>query len=160
VFQRCWTIERGCPLVDVLTPEQRTRAMSCVKGRNTRPELAVRRALHQMGYRFRLHRADLPGRPDIVLPQYRVAIFVNGCFWHGHEGCPRSARPAVNTEFWNAKLSRNVDRDRVSKDALIEMGWTPVILWTCELKSSSAISATINSKVVPLTDARNNQRIN
>ncbi len=104
--------------------------MAAVRGKNTRPELAVRSALFRAGYRYRLHRRDLPGSPDIVLPRYRVVVFVHGCFWHGHD-CPRGRRPASNVEFWNTKLERNVARDRASRAALEAAGWTVAVIWQC-----------------------------
>src|SRR5262245_34234702 len=98
-------------MADRFTAEQRSRNMSRVRGRDTQPEIIVRKLLHRLGYRFRLHRKGLPGKPDIVLPKYRTAIFVHGCFWHGHPGCRRSARPTTNVEFWNRKIDGNVERD-------------------------------------------------
>jgi DNA mismatch endonuclease (patch repair protein) len=108
--------------------------MSAVKGKNTKPERIVRSKLHKMGYRFRLHRRDLPGNPDIVLTKYKKIIFVHGCFWHGHEGCPRSKRPAGNEDFWNKKLDKTICRDRKNLSRLREAGWSVLIVWTCELK--------------------------
>src|SRR5688500_15685000 len=98
-------------MADTFTKEQRSKIMSQVKSTNTKPEILVRQLLHRMGYRFRLHRKDLPGKPDIVLPRHHKVIFVHGCFWHGHEGCPRAARPTTNVDFWNTKIDRNVERD-------------------------------------------------
>ncbi len=121
-------------MADKHTPAQRSRNMAHVRGRDTKPELAVRRLLHKMGYRFRLHRKDLPGRPDIVLPKYRKVLFVHGCFWHGHAGCRKAARPTSNSEFWNAKLDGNIERDQRVADELTSLGWTSAVLWQCELK--------------------------
>jgi DNA mismatch endonuclease (patch repair protein) len=120
---------------DKLTPEQRSRNMSHVKGSNTKPELAVRKLLHKQGFRFRLHRKDLAGRPDIVLPKYRTVIFVHGCFWHGHEGCPKAVRPTANAEFWNKKLDGNKARDRLVRADLEKLGWSVIIVWQCEMNS-------------------------
>ncbi len=106
--------------------------MSRIKPTNTRPELLVRRALHASGYRFRLHRRDLPGRPDLVLPKHRLAVFVHGCFWHRHT-CPRGRLPKTNSEFWGEKISRNVERDAAAKDRLISLGWAVYTIWECEL---------------------------
>lgn len=107
--------------------------MRRIKGRETRPELRVRRALHAAGLRFRLQRRDLPGRPDMVLPALRTAVFVHGCFWHGHN-CPKGTRrPQSNAEFWAAKLDRNTERDRDVQAALEEAGWAVRIVWECEL---------------------------
>ena len=128
-------------MVDTVLPAVRSRMMSRVKGRNTAPEMAVRCALHAAGYRFRLHRGDLPGRPDIVLPHYGMAVLVHGCFWHGHD-CRRGRRPGSNVEFWNLKLARNVERDRVNVRALEAGGWRVTTLWECELQSG--ISGLLN----------------
>lgn len=123
-------------MADKFTPEQRSRVMARVKGYNTGPEMLVRRMLHRLGYRFRLHRKDLPGSPDIVLPRHKKVIFVHGCFWHGHKGCHRAARPSTNTEFWNRKIDGNISRDRKSKRLLQAMGWRVLIVWQCKTKDA------------------------
>lgn len=121
------------------TPEQRSRIMRAVKGADTTPEMAVRRLVHRMGYRFQLHRKDLPGKPDLVFPRLRKAIFVHGCFWHGH-GCPRGARlPVHNRDYWAAKIARNVRRDAEARRALETLGWTALVLWECETKDLARI---------------------
>ena len=118
--------------------------MRRVRGRDTGPELKVRRLLWGAGYRYRLHRGDLPGKPDIVLPGRRVAVFVHGCFWHGHD-CPRGARqPKANVDYWKAKIARNVARDRRVQAELAEAGWRPVIVWECELKDTPALAARLS----------------
>lgn len=109
--------------------------MRRVRGSNTKPEVAVRRLLHAMGYRFRLHRADLPGKPDIVLPGRQAAIFVHGCFWHGHPGCEAARRPASNRAYWDRKLDGNIARDKRNRAALRRLGWRVLVLWECRLKS-------------------------
>src|SRR5690606_7503098 len=115
------------------TAAQRSRIMRAVKSRDTKPELTVRRLLHSMGYRYRLHRPDLPGKPDIVFASHRKVIFIHGCFWHGHD-CARGARvPATNKDYWLAKIGRNVARDQKSLAALADAGWTTLVLWECEL---------------------------
>lgn len=115
------------------TPDQRSRTMRAVKSRDTKPEMFVRRLLHRIGYRYRLHRPDLPGKPDLVFPSRRKVIFVHGCFWHGHD-CTRGARvPASNTDYWVAKIGRNVERDRRTLTQLAEAGWAALVLWECEL---------------------------
>ncbi len=119
-------------MTDKVSAADRSRMMAAVRGKNTKPELAVRSALFAAGYRFRLHRRDLPGSPDIVLPRYRLAVFVHGCFWHGHD-CTRGRRPASNVEFWNAKLDRNRARDCASRTALEAAGWTVAIIWQCSV---------------------------
>ena len=124
---------------DVFTPEQRSRVMAQVKGRDTTPEIAVRSLLHRLGYRFRLHRKELPGTPDVVLPRHRTVVFVHGCFWHQHPGCEAAARPASNTEYWNRKLDANRARDSRNQAELERLGWRVVIVWECETKDSSAL---------------------
>ena len=113
--------------------------MAQVKSENTSPELAVRKLLHRLGYRFRLHRKDLPGKPDIVLPKYKTVIFVHGCFWHGHPGCKRAARPTSNTDFWNKKLDRNIERDRKAREELEKTGWRVITIWECEIKNAEKV---------------------
>ncbi len=127
-------------MTDHLTPSARSRNMARVRGRDTKPEVAVRRLLHGMGYRFRLHRKDLPGKPDIVLPRHRRVILVHGCFWHGHLGCRRAARPSTNADFWNAKIDRNVERDAITAAALEAAGWKVLTLWQCETRDNGALA--------------------
>jgi DNA mismatch endonuclease (patch repair protein) len=113
----------------------RSRTMRAVKSKDTKPEIVVRRLLHAMGYRFRLHRRDLPGSPDIVLPKHHAALFVHGCFWHGHN-CKRGARmPKSNAEYWKAKIARNVNRDSLSVIELSRIGWRLLVIWECELRA-------------------------
>ncbi|MFH0825096.1 MAG: very short patch repair endonuclease [Pseudomonadota bacterium] len=140
-------------MADVFSPEKRSSIMSKVKGANTRPELLVRSILHRMGFRFRLHRKDLPGRPDIVLPRLRKVIFVHGCFWHGHEGCPRAARPACNQEFWDRKLSGNLERDRRNMAELKALGWDPLILWTCETRDPKRVEELLTRFLAPVDNS-------
>jgi DNA mismatch endonuclease (patch repair protein) len=118
--------------MDVYTPQERSRVMAAVRSTDTEPERRVRRLLHRLGYRFRLHRRDLPGRPDIVLPKWRAVLFVHGCFWHQHPNCPRAARPTSNVEFWNRKLDRNIRRDQENRRGLTEAGWHVLTLWECQ----------------------------
>lgn len=120
-------------MTDVMTPEQRHRCMAAIKGKNTRPELMVRKFLFAHGLRFRIHVSKLPGSPDIVLPKYRTAIFIDGCFWHGHEGCRYSHMPASNADFWQKKISRNKKRDAEVSVVLREMGYKVIRVWTCQL---------------------------
>ena len=113
---------------------QRSRNMSAIKSKNTKPEIEVRKLLHSLGYRFRLHRKDLPGTPDIVLPKYKTVIFVHGCFWHRHENCKYASIPKTRTEFWENKFKENIKRDQVNQKNLYKLGWNIVIVWECELK--------------------------
>lgn len=116
------------------TPEQRSRIMRAVKGTDTAPEIDVRRLAHRMGYRYRLHRSDLPGKPDLVFPKFHKVVFVHGCFWHGHD-CARGARvPVQNREYWTRKIARNRERDKAAEASLRASGWRIAIFWECELK--------------------------
>ena len=117
--------------------------MSAIKGKNTKPEVLVRQHLHRLGYRFRLHRKKLLGCPDIVLPKYKTVIFVNGCFWHRHEGCKYASTPSTNSEFWEKKFATNVERDARNYAALKEQGWNVIVIWECEVKEI------LRSRVIP-----------
>ena len=118
---------------DVLTPTQRHRCMSHIRSKATKPEMAVRRWLWAHGYRYRLNVKSVPGKPDIVIRRYRTAIFVNGCFWHGHEGCSKFVMPKSNTDFWQAKIERNRTRDTRNYEELMQAGWQVVVIWECNL---------------------------
>lgn len=131
--------------MDVLSTNQRSRNMAAIKGRNTKPEILVRRMLHAHGFRFRLHRKDLPGRPDIVLPRYKTVVFVNGCFWHQHVGCKFATKPSSRAEFWEAKLTRNVSRDFENAAKLAELGWRVIVVWECELRDANAVTTRLLS---------------
>ena len=130
---------------DVHTPEQRSRNMSAIKGKNTKPELRVRSALHAMGYRFRLHRKDLPGKPDIVLAKHRLALFVHGCFWHCHDCRWGRVVPATRPEFWAAKRGGNVERDLIKQDALRAQGWKVATIWECQTRDEESLRTTLKS---------------
>lgn len=119
--------------MDKLTPEKRSWNMSRIRSRNTSPELAVRSALHKAGYRFRIHRKDLPGSPDIILPKYQTVIFVHGCYWHRHQNCKAAATPKTNIEFWTEKFRENVDRDKRNRTALENLNWKVLVVWECEI---------------------------
>lgn len=119
--------------MDTITPAKRSALMSRIRSKNTRPELAVRSILHRLGYRFRLHRKDLPGRPDIVLPKHRKIILVQGCFWHGHT-CRLASKPKSNEGYWSTKIAGNRARDARTLKALAEQGWTVLELWECEVR--------------------------
>ena len=115
--------------------EQRSRNMSAIKSKNTKPEIKVRKVLHSMGYRFRLHRKDLPGSPDIVLPKYKTVIFVHGCFWHRHQNCKYASNPKTRREFWEKKFKENIERDKKTQEKLKNLGWKTNIVWECEVKN-------------------------
>ena len=119
--------------------EQRSRNMSAIKSKNTKPEIKVRKILHSMGYRFRLHVKDLPGSPDIVLPKYKTVIFVHGCFWHRHENCKYATTPKTRKEFWESKFKENVIRDKSHQKKLSAIGWKIIIVWECEIKDKNLL---------------------
>lgn len=129
--------------MDTLSSEQRQRCMSAIRGKDTRPEMIVRRYLHSLGYRYGLHNRKLPGRPDLVLRKLKTVIFVNGCFWHGHEGCRYYRLPKSNVEFWTNKITRNQERDREVRQQLEEKGWNVITIWECELRNSEKREATL-----------------
>lgn len=126
-------------MADIVSPAKRSRMMAGIKGKNTKPEIVVRQLLHRHGFRFRLHRKDLPGRPDIVLPKYKSAIFVQGCFWHGHEDCHLFRLPKSRTEFWQEKIGGNIARDEKKRLALQEMDWRVLWIWECSLKGKTRL---------------------
>jgi DNA mismatch endonuclease (patch repair protein) len=125
--------------------------MSRVRGKDTTPEMRVRRALHALGYRFRLHRRDLPGRPDIVLPKYQTAIFVHGCFWHRHPGCKKASVPKSRPEYWHQKFATNAERDIRTQVELEKMGWKVGIVWECETKSEDELDRILKKLLSPST---------
>ena len=127
------------PTTDVYGPEKRSAVMRRVKGRDTGPEMSVRRALTRLGARYRLHRGDLPGKPDVVMAGRRLVIFVHGCFWHGHD-CARGARvPKQNRDYWLGKVGRNRTRDAASREALVALGWRVETIWECDLKDAAGL---------------------
>lgn len=127
-------------MVDLVTPEVRSRMMSGIRSKDTKPEWIVRRALHARGFRYRLHARDLPGHPDIVLPKHRAVIFVHGCFWHGHD-CPLFRWPKTRPEFWLDKIGRNQANDKKHQAALQSLGWRVAIVWECALRSRLDVGA-------------------
>lgn len=134
-------------MTDVFDSEKRSAVMRAVKSKDTAPELKVRRAAHALGLRFRLGRSDLPGKPDLVFPGRRVALFVHGCFWHGH-ACPRGARmPATNRPYWEAKIGRNIARDAAALNALEALDWKGQVIWECETRDNAALSRRIGKLV-------------
>jgi DNA mismatch endonuclease (patch repair protein) len=122
-------------MADVVDQQTRSRMMAGIRGKNTKPEMVVRRALHAEGFRYRLHVASLPGRPDIVLPKHRAVVLVHGCFWHRHEGCRFATTPATRSEFWEEKFRQNVVRDSKSEQALRALGWRVATLWECDIRN-------------------------
>lgn len=127
-------------MTDHLSPDARSDNMRKVRNRDTAPELRVRRLLHRAGYRFRLHRRDLPGTPDLYLPRYKLAIFIHGCFWHGHPGCRRARLPSTRPEFWAAKIERNKERDAAALQALEAANIQTMTLWACELDDKAILA--------------------
>ena len=125
--------------MDNKTESQRRENMSRIRSKDTGPEKSVRRVLFRMRYRFRLNRKDLPGKPDIVMPKYRVVIFIQGCFWHQHPGCSRAVLPKSRQEYWHQKLARNVERDIANREELLKSGWRVLWVWECSLKTKSSL---------------------
>ncbi|MBQ9676300.1 MAG: DNA mismatch endonuclease Vsr [Bacteroidaceae bacterium] len=138
-------------MTDIQTPLQRHNTMSAIRGKNTKPEMIVRRGLWKRGFRYRLNYKRLPGHPDLVLRKYKTCIFINGCFWHGHEGCKYYTVPKTNTEFWVNKVQRNKERDERVKHELNAMGWNCITVWECELKSAKR-EATLQSLAFTLNE--------
>lgn len=134
----------AAPAYAQVAPETRRR-MLAVRRRDTAPELRVRRVLHAMGYRFRLHRKDLPGTPDVVLPRHRKIVLVHGCFWHGHQECKRATRPVNNANTWAAKIEGNRRRDQMNLHALSTLGWDVLVVWECEVRDISRLKARLRA---------------
>ena len=132
------SLGRGSLVLEKISPETRSRMMSGIQGKNTRPEMTVRSFLHRSGIRFRLHGRGLPGRPDVVLPRWNAVVFVHGCFWHGHIGCRYFKLPQTREEFWKTKIHANSRRDSVAVDRLQEAGWRVAIIWECALRDEPA----------------------
>ncbi|KAA9009700.1 very short patch repair endonuclease [Histidinibacterium aquaticum] len=129
-------------MTDIVDQQTRSRMMSRIRGKNTKPELALRRALHARGFRFRLHSKKVYGRPDLVLPKYRAAVFVHGCFWHRHEGCRFATTPSTREEFWRKKFQANVARDEAVREKLLEDCWRLATVWECTLRKPDQVMAT------------------
>lgn len=127
-------------MTDSVSPAARSRIMARVRSKDMKPEMQVRRILHGLGYRYRLHRVDLPGKPDLAFLSRRKVVFVNGCFWHAHPGCPRVRIPAANRDYWISKLHRNRTRDERNIHLLQELGWGIITVWECELRESATVT--------------------
>ncbi len=125
--------------MDKLSPERRSANMARIRSQNTNPELTLRKLIHCLGYRFRLHRNDLPGRPDLVFPSRKKVIFVHGCFWHQHTECREGRVPGSRLEYWGPKLRRNQERDALAQSSLRQQGWQYLVVWECELKDLAAV---------------------
>lgn len=130
-------------MADQLSPQRRSRLMSKVRSKNTNPEIRVRKVMHSLGLRFRLHKTDLPGTPDIVLPKLRTVVFVHGCFWHRHKGCRRASIPSSNVAFWREKFDRNIARDKQNRALLRKLGWRSVVIWECQTSDQNRLSSKI-----------------
>jgi DNA mismatch endonuclease (patch repair protein) len=135
-------------LADIVDPLKRSEIMSGIRAKDTKPELVVRRLLHRLGYRFRLHRKDLPGKPDIVLPKWNTVVFVHGCFWHGHENCPLFRLPKSKSAFWADKISANQRRDDIVKSELSSKDWRIVEVWECAIKGRTRLRHETLSKML------------
>ncbi|MEV5023077.1 DNA mismatch endonuclease Vsr [Sphingobium sp. LMA1-1-1.1] len=133
--------------MDTVSVEKRSAMMRNIRSRNTRPELAVRRTAHRLGLRFRLHRRDLPGAPDLVFPRRKTALFVNGCYWHRHSGCKYAYTPKSNVEFWLNKLQTNVARDIRTRQELEDRGWNVVVIWECQTREEKTIADILTREV-------------
>lgn len=132
-------------MTDVLTPEQRSRCMAAIRSKDTKPELVVRSFVHRMGYRFRIHRRNLPGKPDLVFPSRKKVIFVHGCFWHQHQGCRFAMRPTTRAEFWGRKLDGNRERDARVKVELRALGWNVLVVWECQTRDLDALAGRLHA---------------
>lgn len=140
-------------MADRLTPQRRSWLMSRVPGKDTSPELRVRKTAHRMGLRFRLHRKDLPGRPDMVFPKYRTVLFVHGCFWHRHDGCRKSGIPKTRSEYWRRKFEANVSRDARNRLELEKSNWRVCVLWECQTKNEQDIHAFLKREILAADNA-------
>jgi DNA mismatch endonuclease, patch repair protein len=147
-FDASWVQIIKWVFMDTFSPQKRSAIMRRVRSVNTRPEMKVRSLLHRLGFRFRLHRKELPGNPDIVLPKYRAVIFVHGCFWHRHPGCPQASTPATRREYWLPKFRRTVERDRTNQDELRELGWNVLIIWECEIRKPEELACRIKQALI------------
>jgi len=134
-------------MTDIVGSKRRSELMANIRGRDTAPEMVVRRIAHRMGLRFRLHRKDLPGRPDLVFPKHRLAVFVHGCFWHRHEGCRLASTPKSRAAFWAEKFAANVERDARQEAALRALGWQVLVIWQCETRDGAAVERKLSGLI-------------
>lgn len=145
---------------DRLTTERRSWNMSRIRGKDTLPEMRVRSMLHRMGYRFRVHRSELPGKPDVVFVSRRIALFVHGCFWHRHRGCKNCTMPTNNREFWSKKLDGNADRDKKNRRSLKDLGWSSFVIWECQTEDPRELDNRVNrfvSRFIPNHEVKGQQ---
>ena len=147
-------VRAGSAMTDIVSKKRRSVIMSRIVSRNTRPEVRVRSVLHRMGFRFRLCRKDLPGKPDIVLPRWRAIIFVHGCFWHGHKNCKAAKLPTTNTSFWKKKIESNFDRDKKIAFALRGMGWSVITVWQCQISNQKKVVTAMTKLLTKLKSNR------
>jgi DNA mismatch endonuclease (patch repair protein) len=140
--------------MDKLDPTRRSENMRRIRSKDMKPELVVRSLVHQLGFRFRLHRRELPGSPDLVFPRHRKIVFVHGCFWHQHSGCREGRVPNTRKEYWEPKLSRNRERDQTSLAALSQSGWSTLVVWECETKDTEALASRLRAFLGPATSVR------
>jgi DNA mismatch endonuclease (patch repair protein) len=138
--------------MDIWDKKKRSEVMSKIRSKNTKPEIALRKALFAKGYRYRINDKNLPGKPDIVLSKYKTAIFIHGCFWHEHEGCKRSHLPKSNIEYWKNKIRSNKERDNNNKNQLVALGWGVVVVWECEVKTAEKLESVVNNIVDSLKE--------
>lgn len=134
-------------MADIVDPEARSRMMRGIRGTNTKPELNIRRRLHAAGFRYGLHRKDLPGRPDMVMPRHNAVVFVHGCYWHRHADCRLATTPSSRTEFWTAKFAANQERDRRNISDLRDRGWRVAVVWECEVRSASGADRAVSELI-------------
>ncbi|MDY7587516.1 DNA mismatch endonuclease Vsr [Vibrio cholerae] len=144
-------------MVDTLTPEERSERMSRVRARDTKPEMKLRRLIHGMGFRYRLHRRDLPGKPDLVFPGRRSIIFMHGCFWHRHEGCGLARLPKSKRAFWSAKLEANKERDQKNISTLEAAGWRVLVIWECQLRDEGGVREVVKEFLTNYKRENNNE---
>lgn len=145
----CWITEKflPAPWVPIMARMNRSDMMRAVRREGTEPEMIVRRTLHALGFRYALHRKDLPGTPDIVLTRHATVIFVNGCFWHHHEGCSKASVPKTNSDYWISKFARNKARDVRNQSDLQAMGWRIIVVWSCETRDTSSLARKLKRKL-------------